>query len=343
MTVEQVVAAIGLRPLNTSLDRIDPNKDYTSDNIKWATRKEQARNRNSNHLVEYDGNTLSIAEWSERTGFPETTISYRLKSGWSSERALTSPASKKSPKEYRRQAVKLKSFQEKRNSLVRLHRDMGIAWHEYVAEYGVSPLATDNGWQLSTYEFFNNGSADPEYRHLQDELGFPPLPSTKAEVDEFWAEIELKLKHEEDNARWLEESINRERMLADQGDEFAKGIESRHEAQIAEQKQTQEEISPYTLSNDCDAGIAFIKRYRIGSKYENDGITTEALRSRMALEILRDYSNENPSPSFFDYVDFLNQVRNISGMYHHPPRSENAAAQDAWEKLGLDLVRAQKV
>lgn len=45
-SLDELVAAIGLRPENQTLDRIDTNGDYEIGNIRWATRKQQAQNRN---------------------------------------------------------------------------------------------------------------------------------------------------------------------------------------------------------------------------------------------------------------------------------------------------------
>lgn len=43
-----------------SLERNDPNKDYSPDNCRWATAKEQANNRRNTKYLEYKGETRTI-------------------------------------------------------------------------------------------------------------------------------------------------------------------------------------------------------------------------------------------------------------------------------------------
>lgn len=80
-----------------TIDRIDNDKGYSPANCRWVGTKAQERNKSNNHVVEFQGETHSITEWSEKTGIGVSTIIFRLKSGWSVERALTvAPIKKKS-------------------------------------------------------------------------------------------------------------------------------------------------------------------------------------------------------------------------------------------------------
>ncbi len=89
-------AHIGPRPSpKHSVDRY-PNKhgNYEPGNVRWATVKEQNRNKTNNVLLTLNGETHTIVEWSEITGINHRTISYRKKHGLSDEDALTFPVNK---------------------------------------------------------------------------------------------------------------------------------------------------------------------------------------------------------------------------------------------------------
>ena len=53
-----------------TLERINNDLGYSPDNCRWATRKDQARNRRSNHHITLNGVTKTAAEWSEVSGVP---------------------------------------------------------------------------------------------------------------------------------------------------------------------------------------------------------------------------------------------------------------------------------
>jgi hypothetical protein len=90
MNYENFVADMGNRPVGSTLERNDSNKDYEPSNCRWATAKEQARNTSRNHRILHDGKNLTIAEWAELYGLKYLTLFMRLKRGWSIEKALDS-------------------------------------------------------------------------------------------------------------------------------------------------------------------------------------------------------------------------------------------------------------
>ena len=72
------------------LDRIDNDSGYSPDNCHWATLKEQANNKSSNVVLEHNGKSLTLAEWSVVTGISYGTLWERYKVlNWTPERTLT--------------------------------------------------------------------------------------------------------------------------------------------------------------------------------------------------------------------------------------------------------------
>lgn len=78
------------------LDRIDNNKGYYKENCRWASHKQNNRNKRNNYLIQ--GKT--VIEWSEETGLSPQVIHYRInKMGLSDLDAVTTPLLKKHNKE----------------------------------------------------------------------------------------------------------------------------------------------------------------------------------------------------------------------------------------------------
>jgi hypothetical protein len=93
---EYVISTLGERPSGLSLDRLNTKGDYEPGNLRWATQKEQNRNKRNNRLVNFNGESWSVSEWAEKAGLSTSVLHRRLfKLGWSVERALTTPATAK--------------------------------------------------------------------------------------------------------------------------------------------------------------------------------------------------------------------------------------------------------
>jgi len=86
------LAYIGRAPSkHHTIDRIENAKGYEPGNVRWATQKEQGRNKTNNHLLTVGGETAPLVVWAERTGLTLDALSHRLRLGWSPLRAVTTP------------------------------------------------------------------------------------------------------------------------------------------------------------------------------------------------------------------------------------------------------------
>jgi len=94
---EPFFADMGERPSSShELDRIDTDGPYSPGNCRWTTRKQNARNRRNNRVIEIGGVKRTLAEWAERSGLLGSAISARIRAGWTPERAISEPISRSS-------------------------------------------------------------------------------------------------------------------------------------------------------------------------------------------------------------------------------------------------------
>ncbi|HDR0611642.1 hypothetical protein [Pasteurella multocida] len=74
-----------------TLDRINTNGDYSRENCRWASKKEQVRNRHNTKMIKYKNETRPLAEWCEILGLDYANTNKRLFRKWTIERAFTEP------------------------------------------------------------------------------------------------------------------------------------------------------------------------------------------------------------------------------------------------------------
>lgn len=113
---ENFMMDMGPRPEGQryTVERVDTNGDYEPSNCRWATYKEQARNKRDNRLITFNGQTKCAAEWEEELGLRRGAVLRRLdQHGWSVEKAITTPRRGPAPEHIRkaRQAEHQRKYQ----------------------------------------------------------------------------------------------------------------------------------------------------------------------------------------------------------------------------------------
>ena len=74
-----------------TVDRVDVNGNYSSDNIRFIPLKLQARNTTANVKINYKGVELCAAEWADILGVQANTLTKRKRSGWDDDRTIETP------------------------------------------------------------------------------------------------------------------------------------------------------------------------------------------------------------------------------------------------------------
>lgn len=142
---EEFLKDMGPKPdPKMELDRIDNDKNYTKDNCRWATRKEQTRNRGgkrATRLYTCNGKTMCMADWAKEVGISASSMQKRLNKGWPLEIAF-SPVNRQRTKSehwvnYKGSPVKGKTVHRKNSKYITIG-DETKTYAEWEREKGLS-------------------------------------------------------------------------------------------------------------------------------------------------------------------------------------------------------------
>ena len=87
-----------IKGLQLDKDKLAPGRVgelYCPEYCSFVTNKINMRNKRDNKILNYNGESLCVSEWSERVNIPHGIIRGRIQSGWTIEKALTKPVDKR--------------------------------------------------------------------------------------------------------------------------------------------------------------------------------------------------------------------------------------------------------
>jgi hypothetical protein len=75
------LADMGEKPKDATIDRLDNSLGYYKENCRWATHKQQSRNKTVNIYETINGKTQCLVDWAREYNIPTTTIYRRYHRG----------------------------------------------------------------------------------------------------------------------------------------------------------------------------------------------------------------------------------------------------------------------
>lgn len=142
---ERFYEDMGPRPNeNLTVDRKDNNGNYCKENCQWVNMKVQQNNRRNNRVIEFNGKSQTLQEWSDELQIGKSTLRVRLdKYKWSIEKTLTTPVDQE----------RLITFNGKTQTLAEWSRELKIKVTTLIGRLDVQKLSVEEAFTTPV----NNG------------------------------------------------------------------------------------------------------------------------------------------------------------------------------------------
>lgn len=83
---------MGPMPAGKTIERINPNKNYSRSNCKWASKEEQSLNKRNTRFLKIGGERKALTQWAREFKIRPGTVFQRIdRDGLSPIEALTKP------------------------------------------------------------------------------------------------------------------------------------------------------------------------------------------------------------------------------------------------------------